>query len=35
MDMTLSRLQPRRLDRWSRQLAFSLLEQLQGAKLTI
>ncbi|MGO2089894.1 MAG: class I SAM-dependent methyltransferase [Oceanisphaera sp.] len=35
MDTTLSRSQPRRLDRWSRQLAFALLAQLQDAKLTI
>lgn len=35
MDTTLSRSQPRRLDRWSRQLAFALLAQLKDAKLTI
>lgn len=35
MDTTLTRLQPRRLDRWARRLAFSLLSDLQDAYLVI
>jgi len=35
METTLSRSEPRCLDRWARQLAFTFLEKLQNARLTV